>query len=59
MLNSVTTNWQTSLTGVIVIGIGVLGSAFGIHIPGFTMDAGPAIATGIGLLLAKDGGTKG
>ena len=56
MNEAIFTNWKTSLTGVIVIAIGVLGSAFGIHIPGFTMDPGPAIATGIGLLLARDGG---
>jgi len=56
MNEAIFTNWKTSLTGVIVIAIGVLGAAFGVHIPGFTMDPGPAIATGIGLLLARDGG---
>jgi hypothetical protein len=56
MLKNVTANWQTSTSGAILIAIGVLGAAFGVVIPGFTMDAGPAIAAGIGLLLAKDGG---
>jgi len=55
MLNTITTNWQTSAGGAILLMVGVLGAAFDLHVPGFTMDSGVAIATGIGLLLAKDG----
>lgn len=49
-------NWKTSLAGVVLIVVGLIGTLLGIHIPGFTMDAGAAITMGIGLLLAKDGG---
>lgn len=52
------TNWQTSLTGVVIIGLGALGTFLGIKIPGFTMDFGTALAMGIGLILAKDGAPK-
>lgn len=49
------TNWKTSVTGLILIALGLFENVTGIHIPGFSMDSGPAIAAGIGLLLAKDG----
>lgn len=55
-MNSMLVNWKTSLAGVVLIVVGLIGTLLGIHIPGFTMDAGAAITMGIGLLLAKDGG---
>ena len=58
-MNAITANWKTSLTGAIVICLGLLKAVLGIEIPGFTMDIGPAMATGIGLLLAKDHNVTG
>ena len=54
MLAPILTNWKTSAGGAVMIVIGLLSIVFDVRIPGFTLDAGPAIATGIGLLLAKD-----
>lgn len=51
------TNWKTTSSGMILIVLGLFENVTGIHIPGFSMDSGPAIAAGIGLLLAKDGGS--
>lgn len=50
---SMFTDWKTSLAGVIVIVLGGL-HQFGVTVPGFTMDLGPAVAAGIGLIFAKD-----
>jgi hypothetical protein len=47
-------NWKTSIAGIVLIAIGLLEGILGIHIPGFSMDAGAALAAGIGLLMAKD-----
>lgn len=61
-MSSLLSNWKTSVTGLIIIGLGALGSFVGIQIPGFTMDFGAALIMGVGMLLAKDsnvtGGTK-
>src|SRR5579859_5227337 len=54
-MNSMLVNWKTSLAGIVLIVVGLLGTLLDIHIPGFTMDAGAAMTMGIGLLLAKDG----
>ncbi len=51
-------NWKTSAAGAVVIGLGVL-ELFGVHVPGFTMDPGAALATGLGLLVAKDANVTG
>ena len=48
-------NWKTTLTGVLIIGLGALNTFVGIHIPGFNLDFGAALAAGAGMLLAKDG----
>lgn len=58
MLKNALTNWRTTAPGVALIGIGLFESLTGLHIPGFTMDAGPAIAAGIGLIMARDSSTK-
>ncbi len=50
------TNWRTSAGGAVLIGIGLLGLVANVHIPGFSMDPGVAIAAGVSLLLAKDAG---
>lgn len=49
-------NWKTSIAGLVLIAVGLLEGGLGMHIPGFSMDAGAALATGIGLLMAKDAG---
>jgi len=56
---SILANWKTSLTGVLIIALGALGSFLGIHVPGFSMDFGAALTMGIGLLLAKDSNVTG
>jgi hypothetical protein len=53
-MNSIMMNWKTSLPGIVLVLIGLLEGATGIHIPGFSMDAGAALAAGIGLLMSKD-----
>lgn len=53
-MNSMLVNWKTSIAGVVLIAVGILGTVLGVHIPGFTMEPGIAIATGLGLLMAKD-----
>jgi len=55
-MNPILQNWKTSTGGAVLLAVGVLGAAFGITIPGFAIDPGPAIATGIALLMAKDAG---
>jgi hypothetical protein len=57
-MDSILVNWKTSLAGAVLIIIGVLGIVAGVHIPGFDMQPGAAIAAGIGLLMAKDAGAK-
>jgi hypothetical protein len=54
-MQSLMTNWKTSLAGVVLIVVGILGAVLGVDIPGFSMAPGAAITAGIGLLLAKDG----
>lgn len=49
-------NWRTGAAGLVLVSVGVL-SVFGVHVPGFTGAEGTAIATGLGLILAKDGAT--
>lgn len=56
-MNSLLVNWKTSLAGVVLIVVGIMGAILGIHIPGFSMDSGAAITMGIGLLVAKDSTT--
>ena len=53
-MDSIISNWKTSVAGIVLIGVGALSLALGIHIPGFSMDPGAAIAAGLGLLMAKD-----
>jgi hypothetical protein len=53
-MNSLIDNWKTTLSGAVLILVGGLGAFLGVHIPGFSMDPGLAITTGIGLLVAKD-----
>lgn len=50
---SLFTNWKTTLAGVIVIALGAA-HTMGINVPGFTMDLGPALTAGIGLIFASD-----
>lgn len=57
-MNPILTNWRTSAGGVILIAIGVAELVAGVHVPGFTMEPGAALAAGISLLMAKDGGAK-
>jgi hypothetical protein len=59
VMNSILVNWKTSLAGVVLIIVGGLAAVLGIHIPGFTMDAGAAITMGMGLLVAKDSNVTG
>jgi hypothetical protein len=58
-MNFIATNWKTTAAGVATIGLGLLSSVAGVKIPGFTMDAGAAIITGLGLVMAKDGNVTG
>ena len=53
-MQNIMTNWKTSLGGVALIAAGAL-HAFGVDIPGFTMDLGTALTAGISLILAQDG----
>jgi hypothetical protein len=53
-MNPIFANWKTSIGGAVLLAVGILGAAFGVTVPGFAMDPGPAIAAGISLLLAKD-----
>jgi hypothetical protein len=52
-MHAMLTNWKTTSAGALMIIIGVAG-VFGVHIAGFSMEPGAAIAAGIGLLVAKD-----
>lgn len=56
-MNSLMTNWKTSLSGAVLILVGGLEIVLGMHIPGFAMEPGVAITMGIGLLMAKDAPT--
>lgn len=47
-------NWKTGVAGLVLIVVGLLEGMLGVHIPGFSMDAGAALAAGIGLLMSKD-----
>lgn len=58
-MSSILTNWKTSLAGLIIIVLGALGSFLGIHVPGFSMDFGVALTTGIAMILAKDSNVTG
>lgn len=53
------TNWKTGAAGLIIILIGALSTFLGIHVPGFNMDFGAALTTGIALILAKDSNVTG
>lgn len=52
-MQSIMTNWKTSLTGAAIIVAGGLHTFLGLNIPG-AMDFGPALTMGIGLILAQD-----
>ena len=52
-MTAVLTNWKTTVAGIVVIVLGGL-HYVGVNVPGFTMDIGPAITAGIGLILAGD-----
>jgi len=54
MVTTAMINWKTSIAGLVLIAVGALELGLGIHIPGFNMDAGAAMAAGLGLLMAKD-----
>ena len=56
---SLLTNWKTGLAGLIIIALGALSSFLGVHVPGFNMDFGAALTTGIALILAKDSNVTG
>ena len=56
---SLLTNWKTGAAGLIIIVLGALSSFLGIHVPGFNMDFGAAVVTGIGMILAKDSNVTG
>ena len=58
-MSSLLTNWKTGLAGVIIILLGALSSFLGISVPGFNMDFGAALTTGIALILAKDSNVTG
>jgi hypothetical protein len=53
-MNAIITNWRTSAGGAILIAIGILELVAGLHVPGFQMEPGAAIAAGVSLLMAKD-----
>lgn len=53
-MSALLANWKTGAAGLIIIILGAFGSFFGIHVPGFSMDFGTALTTGIALILAKD-----
>lgn len=57
-MNNMLSNWRTSAGGAVLIVIGVLGAVAGVHVPGFSMEPGAALAAGIALLMAKDGVAK-
>lgn len=57
-MQAILANWRTSAGGMILIAIGVAELVAGVRVPGFTMEPGAALAAGISLLCAKDGGVK-
>lgn len=52
-MQSITTNWKTSLTGAAIIVAGGLHTFLGLDIPG-AMDIGQALTVGLGLIFAQD-----
>ncbi len=58
-MDSILSNWKTSLTGVVIIILGALGTFLGVKVPGFSLDFGSALTVGIGLLLSKDSNVTG
>lgn len=58
-MQSLLTNWKTTLTGVVIIVLGALSSFLSIKIPGFGLDFGTALTVGIGMILAKDNNVTG
>lgn len=59
MFSGLFTNWKTSVTGSVLLVLGVAEATLGLHIPGFSMEPGAAIVMGLGLLNAKDGNVTG
>ena len=53
-MDSIMKNWKTSVGGLIIIVLGALASFVGIKVPGFSMDFGVALTTGLALLFARD-----
>jgi hypothetical protein len=45
-MNAILTNWRTSAGGAIPVVIGILELVANIHVPGFQMEPGAAIAAG-------------
>lgn len=58
-MDSIMKNWKTSAGGLIIIILGALGTFIGIKVPGFSMDFGVALTTGLALLFAKDSNVTG
>lgn len=58
-MQSILTNWKTSLGGLVLIVIGALSTFVGVKVPGFNMDFGSALAAGIALMMAKDSNVTG
>jgi len=56
-MQSLLTNWKTSVGGLLIILLGALGTFLGIKVPGFNMDFGSALTAGIALIFAKDATT--
>lgn len=57
MLSYITTNWKTSLAGILIIALAGL-KLVGISVPG-AMDLPTALTVGLGMLVAKDGNVSG
>ena len=56
-MQNILTNWKTSVAGLIVIAMGLLGLV-GIHVPGFTDPGlGVDLTVGIGLIVSSDSST--
>lgn len=58
-MKNLSINWKTTAAGVAVILLGTVAPVFGVHVPGFEMDPGLAVVTGLGLIFAKDGNVTG
>lgn len=52
-------NYKTSITGLLLVLVGLSQALLGVKIPGFGMEPGVAITIGLGLLSAKDGNVTG